>query len=64
MRIGKAIDHSHEFGVVPPNMPNPRKTNLRYGLLAIVPASILLGAALAGRKKETPAKPSKGKADI
>jgi hypothetical protein len=64
MRIGKAIEHSHDVGVVPPNMPKPRKTKLRYGLLAALPASIVLGAVLARRKKETPAKPSKGKADV
>jgi hypothetical protein len=64
MRMGKAIDHSHDVGVVPPNMPTPRRTKLRYGLLAILPASILLGTLLPRRKKATTAKPAKGKADF
>ena len=66
MRIGKAIDHSHDAGVVPPNLPRPRKKKLQYGLLAAVPASILLGALLTRRKKATPTpvKPEKPKADV
>ncbi|SPE42918.1 conserved hypothetical protein [Candidatus Sulfopaludibacter sp. SbA3] len=63
MRIGKAIDHSQDAGVVPPNMPTPRKTTLRYGLLAAVPAAVLLGAMLTGRKKSNAGKSANGKAD-
>jgi hypothetical protein len=44
MRIGKAIDHSHDVGVVLPNMPTPRRTQLRYGLTAALLPSIVLGA--------------------
>ena len=51
MRIGKAIDHSHDAGVVPPNMPTPRKTKVKYALLAAVPAALVLGAVLKGTKK-------------
>jgi hypothetical protein len=50
MRMGKAIDHSHDAGVVPPNMPKPRKRKFRYALVAAVPAAVLLGALLKGRK--------------
>jgi hypothetical protein len=64
MRIGKAIGHSHDAGVVPPNMPKARATKLRYGLLAAVPASILLGALLAGRKKDKATEPEKDKTDV
>jgi hypothetical protein len=28
MRIGNAIDHSHDTSVVPPNMTQPRKTKV------------------------------------
>jgi len=51
MRIGKAIDYSHDASVVPPNMPQPRKTKVKYALLAAVPAAIVIGAALKVRKK-------------
>jgi hypothetical protein len=61
MRIGKAIDHSHDAGVVPPNMPKPRKTKIKYALLAVVPAAVVLGAVLKAKKKA--AKPENSKAD-
>jgi len=61
MRIGKAIDHSHDAGVVPPNLPKPRKTMIKYALLAAVPAAVVLGAVWKGKGKA--AKPEDGKAD-
>ena len=61
MRIGKAIDHSHDVGVVPPNMPKARKTKITYALLAAVPAAVVLGAVLKGRQKAV--KPENRKAD-
>jgi hypothetical protein len=60
MRIGKVIDRSHDAGVVPPNMPKPRKTKLAYALLAAVPAAVVLGTVLKGKKN---AKPEAGKRD-
>jgi DNA-directed RNA polymerase subunit RPC12/RpoP len=51
MRMGKAIDRSHEASVLPPKMPKPRKTKLMYALLAAVPAAIVLGTVLTGKKK-------------
>jgi hypothetical protein len=61
MRIGKAINHSHNAGVVPPDLPKPRsETKFKYALLAAVPAAVLLGAVLKGKK--TARKPSGGKA--
>ena len=60
MRIGKAIDHSHDAGVVPPNLPKPRKTKIKYALLAAVPAAVVLGAVWKGKGKA--AKPEDGKA--
>jgi len=61
MRMGKAIDHSHDAGVVPPDLPKARKTKLKYALVAAVPAAVLIGAVLTGKKKG--AKPEDGKAD-
>jgi DNA-directed RNA polymerase subunit RPC12/RpoP len=61
MRIGKAIDHSRDAGVVPPDLPKPLATSVKCALLAAVPAAVVLGAALTGKKKT--AKPEDGKAD-
>jgi hypothetical protein len=60
MRIGKAIDHSHDAGVVPPDSSKPRKTKIKYALLAAVPAAVVLGAVLKG--KGNAAKPEDGQA--
>ena len=52
MRIGKPIEPSHDRGVVPSNMPKPRKTKLRYALLAALPAAFVLGAVLKRKKAQ------------
>ena len=54
MRMGKAIDRSHDGGVVPPNMPKPRKTKAKYAMLAAMSAAVVLGAAMKGRKTAKP----------
>jgi hypothetical protein len=51
MRMGKAIDHSDDFSVVPPEASPPRKTKFGYALLAALPAAELLGTVLKGKKK-------------
>jgi uncharacterized membrane protein YvbJ len=61
MRVGKAIDQSHDACIVPPKMPTPRKTKVKYALLAAVPAAVVLGAVLTGTKKAP--EPEQGKAD-
>jgi hypothetical protein len=60
MRIGRPIRHSDDAGVVPRNLPKPRKTKFKYALLASVPAAVMLSAVLKGRKK--PPKPEGGNA--
>lgn len=60
MRMGRAIDRSQDVGVVPPNMPKPRTTKVKYALLAAVPMAVMLGAVLQGKKKT--AKPEETKA--
>lgn len=61
MRMGKAIDHSHDACVLPPDMPVPRQTKVKIALLAAVPAAVVLGAVMTGKKKAP--KPESGKAD-
>ena len=62
MRMGKAINRSHNAGVVPPDLPKPRsETKFKYALLAAVPAAVMLGAVLKGKK--TVGKPQGGKSD-
>jgi hypothetical protein len=55
MRMGKAIDHSHDHYVVLPKMPRSRKTIVGY---ALVPLAVLIGSMFAGRKPK-----QQGKAD-
>lgn len=50
MRIGKAIDRSHQFGVIPPNMPQPRKTKMTLAFLG----AVWFGAFLKSKKRKTP----------
>jgi hypothetical protein len=54
MRMGKAIDRSHDAGVVPPDMPIARATKVNLGLLAAVPAAVVLGSVLQGAKRTAP----------
>jgi hypothetical protein len=61
MRMGKAIDRSHDAGVVPPNLPKPRKTRIKYALWAAVPAAVVLAAVFKDKKKA--ANPESGKGD-
>ncbi len=61
MRIGKAIEHSYDAGVVPPNLPKPRKTKVGYAMLAAVPAAVVLAAMFKGKNRV--AKPQNGSAD-
>jgi len=60
MRIGKPIDQSHDASVVPPKMPMPRKTKVKYALVAALPAAIAIGAFVkaaspAAKRPNTPA---------
>ncbi len=59
MKIGKPIDRSATIGVLPPNMPRPRKTKIGYALLAAAPVAVLFGIAMKGRnhKKEPAPEP-------
>jgi hypothetical protein len=52
MRIGKAIDHSHDVGVVSPRMPLPPSTKVKYAVLAAVPVALVVGAVLKAKKGE------------
>ena len=61
MRMGKAIDRSHEVGVLPPNMPEPRKRNIKYAMLAVVPVAVLLGTVW--KRKNPAAAPEAKKPD-
>ena len=61
MRMGKAINHSHDAGVVPPNLPKPREAKMKYALLATVPTAVMLGAVL--KSKKTVVKPKNARPD-
>jgi len=64
MRIGKAIDGSHDAGVLSPNMPKPRKAKT-YVFWAALPLGVLIGAAFKPRphpaaKPDVPASGGQG----
>jgi DNA-directed RNA polymerase subunit RPC12/RpoP len=63
MRIGKPIQRSDDAGVLPPNMPTGRKSKFGYALLAAVPAAVVVGAVLKGKKKPDEAKPAEGQGE-
>ncbi len=52
MRIGKAIDHSHDSGVVPPRAPLPPTTKVKYAVLAAVPVALVIGAVFKAKKPD------------
>ena len=62
MKMGKAINHSHDAGVVPPNLPKPREAKVKYALLAAVPAAVVLGVVLKAKKAVT--KPGDARPDL
>ena len=51
MRMGKAIDGSHEHAVVPPRQAS-RGKKVAVGLLAAAPVVMMLGAALKRKNRE------------
>jgi hypothetical protein len=58
MQIGKPIEHSHEHAVLPPPRAASRGKKVAYGLMAVVPVAVVLGALWKGKKK--PAQRSEG----
>ena len=50
MRIGRAIDHTHDHHVVLPKLATPRKTKVKYALGIGVPLGIIVGSLFAARK--------------
>ena len=59
MRIGKAIEHSHDAHIVPRSLPTARKKKVKYSLLAALPVAIVLGAALKRKRDSGKAEPRK-----
>jgi hypothetical protein len=51
MRIGKAIEHSHDVGVLPPNMPKERGSKWKYVAVAAVPFGAVIGAMMKAAKR-------------
>jgi len=59
MRVGKLIAPSLDSGVLPPDMPGPAKTKMKYALIGTaIPFAVLIGRALVAKKRaRTPVKP-------
>jgi hypothetical protein len=50
MRIGTAIDHSRDVGVVPPRPSLPLTAKVKYAVLAAVPVALVIGAIVKNKK--------------
>jgi hypothetical protein len=56
MRIGKAIDRSHDANLIEPVLPVTRKRMVKFALFGAVPAAVVIGAVWkAGKKVWKPA---------
>jgi DNA-directed RNA polymerase subunit RPC12/RpoP len=62
MRIGKAVDRPHDASVAPPNPAVSRKSKVKYALLTVLPAAVMLGVVLK-RKKKKPMMPEAAERD-
>jgi hypothetical protein len=51
MRIGKLIDHWHDACVVPKPTSLPTTTKVKYALLTVVPAAVVLAVVLKAKKQ-------------
>ena len=50
MRMGKAIEHSHEQCVLLPKIPPPRRTRVKYAVGIGLPLGVLIGTLFAAKK--------------
>ena len=50
MRIGKLIDDSHDFYVVPKNITLALAKQVKYAVLAAVPVALVIGVVLKAKK--------------
>jgi hypothetical protein len=50
-QVAAGRELSTESRPVSHNLPTPRKTKVKYALLAAVPAAVMLGAVFKGKKK-------------
>lgn len=57
MRMGRAIDHTHDHYVVLPKLARPSKTKVKYAIGIGVPLGILVGSLFAARKKKVEKQP-------
>jgi len=61
MKIGRPIHESHETGVLPPGMPKPRPSKLKWALWAsAIPLGMLLGSAIKRKPRGGGEKPKTG----
>ena len=52
MRMGKAIEHSHEHCVLLPKIPPPRRTRVKYAVGIGLPLGVLIGTLFAAKKSK------------
>jgi hypothetical protein len=61
MRIGKRIEKSATEGVLPPDLPKPAHTRMKYALLgSALPLLVMLGKGLASKRTTPPQETGRG----
>ena len=60
MRIGRPLESSQEYGVLAPDMPQPRDRKVKFALWASLPLAVFLGSALKNKRRPNGA-PKDGK---
>jgi hypothetical protein len=53
MRIGHAIEQTHDGSVIPRNLPSSHNTKLKFALGLSVPVAVLIGSVLRAKKPRT-----------
>ncbi|HEY1203399.1 MAG: hypothetical protein ABSH46_17110 [Bryobacteraceae bacterium] len=55
MRLGGPVERDPAKGVLPPDLPKPSKSKLKYALLgSAIPLAVLLGKTLLSKPKKEP----------
>jgi hypothetical protein len=56
MHLGRRVESTPTEGVLPPDLPKPPNTKIKYALLgSALPLIVLLGRALTSKRREPPA---------
>src|SRR5215469_2210482 len=63
MRIGRAIDRTHDGSVIPKDLPPKHNTKLKFALGLSVPLAVLIGSVLRSKKPRAQSPAESGEPD-